>query len=94
MTLKKITNFRSLGGYQNAHGQMVKDGLIFRSGQLFELEDDQSQYLGQTLGIKHIVDMRSDDERTEFPDTVWEGRTMPCWTFSRMRPPIMPALGA
>ena len=73
MTLKKITNFRSLGGYQNAHGQMVKDGLIFRSGQLFELEDDQSHYLGQTLGIKHIVDMRSDDERTEFPDTVWEG---------------------
>ncbi|WP_165847283.1 tyrosine-protein phosphatase [Lacticaseibacillus paracasei] len=73
MTLKKITNFRSLGGYQNAHGQMVKEGLIFRSGQLFELEDDQSHYLGQTLGIKHIVDMRSDDERTEFPDTVWEG---------------------
>ena len=83
MTLKKITNFRSLGGYQNAHGQRVKDGLVFRSGQLFELEDDQSHYLGQTLGIKHIVDMRSG-----------KGRTMPCWTFSRMRPPIMLALGA
>ena len=69
--MEKITNFRSLGGYRNANGQAVKAGLIYRSGQLFELDEAQEHYLAKDLGIKQIVDMRSADERAQFPDTVW-----------------------
>ena len=71
--MEKITNFRSLGGYRNANGQAVKAGLIYRSGQLFELDEAQEHYLAKDLGIKQIVDMRSADERAQFPDTVWPG---------------------
>lgn len=71
--MEKITNFRSLGGYRNANGQAVKEGLIYRSGQLFELDEAQEHYLAKDLGIKQIVDMRSADERAQFPDTVWPG---------------------
>ena len=71
--MEKISNFRSLGGYRNANGQAVKAGLIYRSGQLFELDEAQEHYLAKDLGIKQIVDMRSADERAQFPDTVWPG---------------------
>jgi protein-tyrosine phosphatase len=73
--LEKITNLRSLGGYENDQGQTVKTGLLYRSGQLFELTPAQQQYLAGDLGIKRIVDMRSADERTAYPDTLWPGVT-------------------
>lgn len=66
-----ITNLRSLGGYRNVHQQVVKDGLIYRSGQLNQLTPAQKQYLATTLGITRIIDMRSADERHQFPDVTW-----------------------
>lgn len=57
-----ITNLRSLGGYRNVQQPVVKDGLIYRSGQLNQLTLTQTQYLATTLGITRIIDMRSADE--------------------------------
>ncbi|KRK13100.1 protein tyrosine serine phosphatase [Lacticaseibacillus zeae DSM 20178 = KCTC 3804] len=71
--LEKITNFRELGGYRNKNKQMVKKGLLYRSGQLFELDDAQKRYLTATVGIQRIIDMRSADERAQFPDTTLPG---------------------
>ncbi|GAF41054.1 tyrosine/serine phosphatase [Agrilactobacillus composti DSM 18527 = JCM 14202] len=73
--MEKITNLRSMGGYQNDQGQTVKAGLLYRSGQLFELTAKQQQYLANDLGIKRIVDMRSADERADYSDTLWPGVT-------------------
>ena len=73
MDLEKITNFRELGGYRNKNKQMVKKGLLYRSGQLFELDDAQKRYLTATVGVQHIIDMRSADERAQFPDTTLSG---------------------
>ena len=69
--MEGITNLRSLGGYRNENQQVVKDGLIYRSGQLDQLTPAQTQYLATTLGITRIVDMRSADERHQFPDAIW-----------------------
>ena len=32
----EITNWRSLGGYVSSDGRKVKEGLLFRCGQLFD----------------------------------------------------------
>ena len=71
--MEGITNLRSLGGYRNKNQQVIKDGLIYRSGQLDQLTPAQTQYLATTLGITQIVDMRSagcastsHDERRKF----------------------------
>ncbi|MCB4211555.1 tyrosine-protein phosphatase [Lactiplantibacillus plantarum] len=69
--MEGITNLRSLGGYRNKNQQVIKDGLIYRSGQLDQLTPAQTQYLATTLGITRIVDMRSADERHQFPDATW-----------------------
>ncbi|BEI62594.1 hypothetical protein CNW10_3023 [Lactiplantibacillus plantarum] len=49
--MEGITNLRSLGGYRNKNQQVIKDGLIYRSGQLDQLTPAQTQYLATTLGI-------------------------------------------
>lgn len=71
--LEKITNFRELGGYRNKNEQMVKKGLLYRSGQLFDLDREQKYFIAKTVGIRHVIDMRGADEREQFPDTILPG---------------------
>ncbi len=54
-------NFRDLGGYKTAGGRTVKSGLIFRSGELPRLTDDDMSKL-QALGIKTVVNFLTDEE--------------------------------
>lgn len=69
--MEPITNLRSLGGHRNRQHQVVRDGLLYRSGQLDHLTTAQINYLASTLKITRIVDMRSRDERQRFPDVTW-----------------------
>jgi len=47
-------NFRDIGGYQTSDGRTVKKGLVYRSGELPRLTDEDVQKLDD-LGIKTVV---------------------------------------
>ncbi|MGB8328789.1 MAG: tyrosine-protein phosphatase [Polyangiales bacterium] len=54
-------NFRDLGGYAAVDGRRVRWGLVYRSGELSQLSEDDVGKLG-ALGIKSVVDLRSPEE--------------------------------
>lgn len=54
-------NFRDLGGYGTTDGKMVKPGLVYRSGELPRLTDEDVAKLEQ-LGIKTVVNFLTDKE--------------------------------
>lgn len=54
-------NFRDLGGYAASDGRTVKWGLVYRSGELSQLSNEDVGKLGG-LGIKAVVDLRSPEE--------------------------------
>ncbi|MFW2388611.1 MAG: tyrosine-protein phosphatase [Polyangiales bacterium] len=56
-------NFRDLGGYSAKDGRTVKWRLVFRSGELSQLSDDDLGKLDD-LGIRSVVDLRSPQEVT------------------------------
>lgn len=56
-------NFRDLGGYASSDGRRVKWGLVYRSGELSQLSEDDVRTLAG-LGIKAVVDLRSPEEVT------------------------------
>jgi hypothetical protein len=43
IALSGIRNFRDLGGYQTANGQMIRYGLLYRSANLHKLNDRDIQ---------------------------------------------------
>jgi protein-tyrosine phosphatase len=65
--LKSQPNFRDVGGMEGVNGRKVKKEILFRSGALHKLTDDDILRLAN-LGIKQIVDFRSDREREPRPD--------------------------
>jgi len=54
-------NFRDLGGYKTADGRTVKKGVVFRSGELPRLTDDDVAKLRE-LGVKTVVNFLTDTE--------------------------------
>jgi len=65
-------NTRELGGYKTTDGKSVKWGMLFRSDKLSDISETDQEYL-QALGIKKIVDFRSEEEKTEDPDIIPTG---------------------
>ena len=65
-------NTRELGGYKTLDGRSIKWGMLFRSDKLSDISNTDQEYL-QTLGIKKIVDFRSEDEKAEEPDIIPAG---------------------
>jgi protein-tyrosine phosphatase len=63
-------NFRDLGGYQTTSGRKVKWGVLYRSGVMSGLTDQDHAYIKQ-LGIVQICDFRAIDERRSEP-TNWQ----------------------
>jgi len=59
--LQAQPNFRDLGGYHTVDGRKVKRGLIYRSGQLSQLTDDDLLVL-KKLGIRTVIDLRGPSE--------------------------------
>ncbi len=66
ITLQGGVNFRDIGGYKTLGGKLVKRGIIYRSGTLDALTDDDLQILRE-LGVKHIYDLRLDEEAAKQP---------------------------
>lgn len=70
----KIDNFRDLGGIELANGKAVRDHMIFRSGELNGLDEQDKSALDK-LGIDCIFDLRAPDEVEYKPDYVPQGAT-------------------
>jgi protein-tyrosine phosphatase len=66
LPIEGAKNFRDLGGYQNKDGRRVKWGLLYRSGRLSELTDEDVRYFSR-LNIGTICDFRRDDEQMRSP---------------------------
>ena len=71
--VNKITNWRSLGGLVGRNGKKVKENLLYRSGQLYQLTDEQIADLRDNKKIKRIFDFRGPEEVTTYPDDLWRG---------------------
>lgn len=53
-----VSNFRDIGGYKTESGKYVKQGILFRSGQLEDANSDGRKVIIGNLGIKTDLDLR------------------------------------
>lgn len=67
--MESINNFRDFGGYRTQNGTRLKEGLLYRSGDLSKATDADLEQIA-TLGIKTVCDLRSEIERRKEPDRV------------------------
>ena len=66
-------NFRELGGYAADEGKTVKWGQIFRGIPTSLLQSDADRKLLDSLGLRLILDLRSEAEAAKQPDDVPDG---------------------
>lgn len=67
--LEQGSNFRDIGGYVGADGLRVRWGLIYRSGASPLLNEDDLAKV-QALGLRNLVDLRSNEERLLAPTRI------------------------
>jgi len=65
--MKRLKNFRDLGGFLGFDGKKVKDNMLYRSGEPTGFEEDEFQEIMDDYGIKQIVDFRGVDEAAKRP---------------------------
>lgn len=65
--IKKVYNFRSIGNIRNVEGKTLKDGMFYRSANLFKLKRKSFDHL-EKLGIQEIIDLRNSKEIAQKPD--------------------------
>ena len=66
ITVEKIVNLRGLGGMPTMDGRHIKEGFLFRSGDLGNATETDRQMLTGMLDL--VVDFRSPEERIAKPD--------------------------
>lgn len=74
-TFRDHINFRDLGGYQAEDGRHIKPGLLYRSGGLYLMNEEERETF-ESLGIKFIMDLRTKAESDVSPDPVFPGIDM------------------
>ncbi|MFD3543373.1 tyrosine-protein phosphatase [Streptomyces sp. NPDC058662] len=67
-----VANLRDLGGTPLPGGRSVRSGLVLRSGQLDRL-DPEADPVVSALGLRTVIDFRSEAERTDHPDRLPAG---------------------
>lgn len=65
-------NFRDVGGYRTSDGRWVRNGVLYRSNKLSDLDADEQRRL-TGLGVVKVVDLRNLVERLEEPDRLPAG---------------------
>lgn len=63
--LDSIQNFRDIGGYATNDSRRVRWGMIFRSGALSRMTDNDALEI-KNLGVKTIIDLRSKDSQKPY----------------------------
>ncbi len=66
-------NFRELGGYEADEGKHIKWGQIYRGIPTWKLTSEADRKLLDSLGLRLILDLRSEAEAAETPDYVPDG---------------------
>ena len=61
MRFENAPNFRDLGGIPARDGRVLRSGIVYRSGVLDALDDDEVARI-EALGVRTVVDLRSDEE--------------------------------
>ncbi|MCX4688815.1 tyrosine-protein phosphatase [Kitasatospora purpeofusca] len=72
--LASAPNFRDAGGYRTADGQWVRMGVVYRSGDLSKLTDQDLAKL-RRLGVRTVFDLRTPGEQKTAPDRIPAGAT-------------------
>ncbi|MEU6313946.1 tyrosine-protein phosphatase [Streptomyces sp. NPDC047014] len=67
-----VANLRDLGGTPLAGGRSVRSGLLLRSGQLDRLDLGADPVVA-ALGVRTVIDFRTDAERADYPDRIPPG---------------------
>lgn len=70
--LEGPSNFRDLGGLPVAGGGSIRTGLVYRADRLCTLTDADLRRL-EAANIRHVFDLRSEAEASEFPDRIPAG---------------------
>lgn len=68
-----VENARQLGGYVNADGKMIKDGVLLRTGKLSSAIDADIKTLTEEYNLTEIIDLRATAEFKGDPDPAIEG---------------------
>jgi len=71
LPFQRVSNFRELGGYLCRDGRTVRWGKLFRSGHLAQASIADRRRMSR-LGIRTLIDFRSDQEITQEPDRLPE----------------------
>jgi len=74
LKINRRHNLRDLGGFPVGKDQMVRNGVLYRSGNLYNLSKRDSQKL-INAGISLIIDIRTPIEVEEKPDVILPGVT-------------------
>jgi len=69
--LANCPNFRDMGGYKTAKGDVIKPGILYRSSHLAYLSDTEIQHFNK-LGIATVFDLRSEFEQNHYPSRLPE----------------------
>lgn len=70
--LEGIFNTRDLGGMETADGKKIKSRRLIRSGELFNISENDKSVLTEQYNLKKVVDFRTGAERSEKPDPTLE----------------------
>ena len=65
--IKKVNNLRYLGGIKNSEGKILKDSLIYRSGNLHQLRKFSFGEF-EKMKISKVIDLRTQQEISKEPD--------------------------
>ena len=66
--IKNLAYIHDLGGTKTMNGEIVKPHLLYRSAYLADINDKAVDRLADELNIKHIVDLRTNEEIAHRPE--------------------------
>lgn len=70
--LEGLYNTRDLGYFKSLDGRKIRSHKLIRSGELYNLSDNDKKILLDEYNLKTIIDFRTKTERDEKPDPVLE----------------------
>ena len=70
MSFEILANFRDLGNYKNKDGLKIKSKKLLRSGELYNISENDINLLENEYNLQKIIDLRTDREVNDYPSVV------------------------